>query len=57
MQGPAGKFFKFYFGDSFLILSLVLANAPADVDDLKVGSNVCSETIGTLAMTIRIIAD
>ena len=43
MQGPAGKFFKFYFGISFLILSLVLAYAPADVDDLKVGSNVCSE--------------
>ena len=48
MQGPAGKFFKFYFGISFLILSLVLANAPADVDDLKVGSVACAESYNSV---------
>ena len=53
MQGPAGKFFKFYFGISFLILSLVLANAPADVDDLKVGSVECAESYSSVARDYR----
>ena len=48
MQGPAGKLFKYYFGISFLILSLVLANAPADVDDLKVGSVECAESYSSV---------
>ena len=48
MQGPSGKLFKYYFGISFLILSLVLANAPADVDDLKVGSVACAESYSSV---------
>ena len=48
MQGPAGKLFKYYFGISFLILSLVLAYAPADVDDLKVGSVDCAESYSSV---------